>query len=69
MAKSSYSLAAFLGGIIVGGIAALLLTPKTGKELREDISTFAEEEAKKVKNAARSRMQSVEEDNEPIFAE
>lgn len=48
--KSSYSVAAFLGGIIVGGIAALLLAPKAGKELREDISSFAEEEAQKVKD-------------------
>lgn len=69
MAKSSYSVAAFLGGIIVGGIAALLLTPKTGKELHEDIASFAEEEAKKVKNAARCKMQSMEEDNEPVFEE
>ncbi|MBP5477285.1 MAG: YtxH domain-containing protein [Paludibacteraceae bacterium] len=61
MSKSSYSVAAFLGGIIVGGIAALLLTPKTGKELREDISNFAEEEAEKIRNA-RCRMQKEEND-------
>ncbi len=52
MSKSVYSVAAFLAGAIVGGVAALLLTPKTGSELRKDISDFAEEEVKKVKNAA-----------------
>ncbi len=64
MARSSYSVAAFLGGIIVGGIAALLLTPKTGKELREDISNFAEEEAEKIRNC-RCKCNKQDEDVEP----
>ncbi|MBQ7697583.1 MAG: YtxH domain-containing protein [Paludibacteraceae bacterium] len=63
--KSSYSVAAFLGGVIVGGIAALLLAPKAGKELREDISSFAEEEAQKVKDVYnRFRQEETEPSNE-----
>ncbi|MCR4664659.1 MAG: YtxH domain-containing protein [Paludibacteraceae bacterium] len=57
MAKSSYSVAAFLCGVIVGGVAALLLTPKTGKEMREEISNFAEEGVQKLQNV-RERMRS-----------
>ncbi len=41
--SSSNVFAAFLGGAILGGIAALLLTPKTGKQLREDIANMAQE--------------------------
>lgn len=53
MSKSFYAaVATFLAGAVVGGAAALLLTPKTGSELRQNLSEFAEEEMRKVKNAA-----------------
>lgn len=36
-------LAAFLGGALVGAAAALLLAPKTGAEMREEIARIARE--------------------------
>ena len=38
--------AAFIGGALVGGVAALLLTPKTGEELRKDVVKYVEEASK-----------------------
>ncbi len=43
--SSSHAWAAFLGGAILGGIAALLLAPKSGKELRNELVDLAEREA------------------------
>ena len=63
MSKSVYSVGAFLAGAIVGGVAVLLLTPKTGSELRSEISDFAEEEVQKVKNAA-SRLRKEAKENQ-----
>lgn len=40
--KTSHFLA-FLGGVVAGGITALLLAPKSGKETREDIREFIED--------------------------
>lgn len=36
-------MAALLGGAAVGAVAALLLAPKSGAELREEITTVAKE--------------------------
>lgn len=40
--------AAFLGGALVGGIAALLLAPKTGEEMRAQIKAIALEKGAKL---------------------
>lgn len=41
--NSGNVLAAFLGGVIVGGVAALLLAPKSGAEMRADLERYARE--------------------------
>lgn len=38
--------ALFIGGALVGAAAALLLTPKTGEEVRKEIADLAEEAKK-----------------------
>lgn len=38
--------ALFVGGALVGAAAALLLTPKTGEEVRKDLADLAEEAKK-----------------------
>lgn len=40
--KTSHLLA-FLGGVVAGGVTALLLAPKSGKETREDIMDMVED--------------------------
>ncbi|MBQ9340141.1 MAG: YtxH domain-containing protein [Paludibacteraceae bacterium] len=40
--------AAFLGGVIAGGVAALLLAPKTGEEMRAQIKAIALEKGAKL---------------------
>ena len=46
MARNAGSiLAALLGGIVVGGVAALLLAPSSGKELREKVAEIVREKA------------------------
>lgn len=35
---------AFLGGAVVGGVVALLLAPKSGRETRQQIMDFVEDE-------------------------
>ena len=39
--------ALFLGGALVGAAAAMLLSPKSGEEIRHDISDFASEAKKR----------------------
>lgn len=39
----------FIGGAMVGAAAALLLTPKTGDEVRQQIADVAEDAKQKVK--------------------
>lgn len=41
--------ALFIGGAMVGAAAALLLTPKTGDEVRQQIADVAEDAKQKVK--------------------
>ena len=38
--------ALFIGGALVGAAAAMLLTPKTGEEIRQQIADYAEEAKK-----------------------
>lgn len=46
MANNSGSIfAAVLGGALIGAVAALLLAPKTGKELRADVARIVREKA------------------------
>ena len=46
MANNTGSIiAALLGGAIVGAMAALLLAPKSGEELRADVARIAREKA------------------------
>lgn len=40
---------AFLGGAVVGGVVALLLAPQSGKETREKIKDFVEDEVDQLK--------------------
>lgn len=42
--------ALFLGGILVGAATALLVTPKTGEELRNDLADLAEEAKKRTQD-------------------
>lgn len=43
--------ALFVGGALVGAAAALLLTPKTGEEVRKDLAELAEEAKKQAQEA------------------
>lgn len=42
---------AFLGGVVVGGIAALLLAPDSGEETRKKIAKILQEEQDRIKDA------------------
>jgi len=42
--------ALFIGGALVGAVAALLVTPKTGEEIRKQIADLAEETKDSVKD-------------------
>ena len=42
--------ALFVGGALIGAAAALLLTPKTGEEVRKEIADLAEEAKKQAQN-------------------
>ncbi|MBT1071992.1 YtxH domain-containing protein [Pelotalea chapellei] len=44
---------AFVSGAVLGTAAALLLTPKSGREVREQLSEIGESAAEKVKRLAR----------------
>ena len=47
MSKLSNGLALFIGGAIVGAAAALLLTPKKGEEVRQELADLAAEAKKR----------------------
>ncbi len=44
---------AFISGAVIGSVAALLLAPKPGREVREKLSDLGESAAEKVKRYAR----------------
>lgn len=44
------SIFAFLGGVVVGGVVALLLAPQSGKETRGDIRDFVEDQYDRAKD-------------------
>lgn len=41
---------AFLGGAVVGGVIALLFAPQSGRDTREQIRDFVEDETDQVKD-------------------
>lgn len=43
---------AFIQGAIVGAVAALLLAPRSGRELREQLREYGTEAGKRVRDAA-----------------
>ena len=42
--------ALFIGGALVGATAALLLSPKSGEEIRQQLADYADEAKKKVQD-------------------
>ena len=52
--------ALFLGGAIVGAAAALLLAPKSGEELRQDLAGMAEDVKKRTQEYCEQVKQEVE---------
>ena len=50
MSSLSKGLALFIGGAMVGAAAALLLTPKKGEELRQELTDLAAEAKKRAQN-------------------
>lgn len=51
--NSAAAVVAFASGAIIGAVAALLLTPKSGREVRGKLSDLGESAADKVRNLAR----------------
>jgi gas vesicle protein len=51
--NAAAAIIAFVSGAVIGGAAALLLTPKPGHEVREKLSGLKESAAEKVKRYAR----------------
>jgi gas vesicle protein len=47
MSNLSKGLALFIGGAVVGATAALLLTPKKGEEIRQELADLAAEAKKR----------------------
>lgn len=50
MKNSVSCFASFLGGALVGAVVAMLVTPKSGPEFREDIRDLANQGRRKLKN-------------------
>lgn len=51
--NAAAAIIAFVSGAVIGATAALLLTPKSGREVREKLSDFGESASEKVKRYAR----------------
>jgi gas vesicle protein len=51
--KAAAAVIAFVSGAVIGTVAALLLAPKPGREVREKLSDLGENAAEKVKRYAR----------------
>lgn len=52
MAKGGYLSGGFFIGFMCGALAAALLTPRTGKDMRHDISRTVKTTVRKAKNMA-----------------
>lgn len=48
--KHAFCLGTFLGGALVGAGIAMLVTPKTGSEVRNDLRSMAQKGAQKIKD-------------------
>lgn len=48
MKQTGLCIATLLGGAMVGAAIAMLITPKTGRQMRESIREFVEEELEKI---------------------
>ena len=51
--NSAAAVIAFASGAIIGAVAALLLTPKPGRDVRDKLSDISESAADKVRRLAR----------------
>ncbi|MDA8428051.1 MAG: YtxH domain-containing protein [Geobacteraceae bacterium] len=51
--NSAAAVIAFASGAIIGAVAALLLTPKPGRDVRDKLSDIGESAADKVRRMAR----------------
>ena len=49
MKNSGICICSLLGGIVIGSVITLLVTPKTGKEMRDSIRDFVDSELDRVK--------------------
>ncbi|HOK22660.1 MAG TPA: YtxH domain-containing protein [Candidatus Hydrothermia bacterium] len=47
--KKECEMLPFIGGIVVGALLALVLTPNTGKENREKIKSYAKQVSQNIK--------------------
>ena len=57
--------ALFIGGALVGAAAAMLLTPKNGEEVRQQIADYAEEAKKHMQDYCDRSKQDLAEANAP----
>lgn len=48
--KATSCIATFIGGVIVGAAATMLLTPRTGEEMRESIRDMAKKGVEKARD-------------------
>ena len=48
MKNSGICICSLLGGIVIGSVVTLLVTPKTGKEMRDSIRDFGDSELDRV---------------------
>jgi gas vesicle protein len=51
--NSAAAVIAFASGAVIGAVAALLLTPKPGREVRDKLSDLGESAAERVRRVAR----------------
>lgn len=63
MSRLSKGLALFVGGAIVGAAAALLLTPKKGEEVRQELADLAAEAKKRAHQYCEQVKQDLEDAN------
>ena len=55
--------ALFIGGALVGATAALLLSPKNGEEMRQQLADYADEAKKRMQNYCEQLKQDLAEAN------
>ncbi len=53
-------LGGLLAGAVVGGVATLLLTPSSGKQIRTDITGYVEQLEREVRQAAKDKRSELE---------